>query len=104
MPVYELIPQIHYEKAREFTLKWRLFQDCVLRYLDLSLSKVTSRGNCREVGRVPTSKAEKLKFQGSLTLNKNCIFLFCGSAKHLTENKHISVGRMLLQTMFHTMA
>lgn len=89
MLVYELIPQIHYEKAREFTLKWRLFQDCVLRYLDLSLSKVTSRGNCREVGRVSTSKAEKLKFQGSLTLNKNCIFLFCGSTKHLTENKHV---------------
>lgn len=79
MLVYELIPQIDYEKAREFSLNGRLLQDCMLRCLDLSLSKVTSRENCREVGRVSTSTAEKLKFQGSLTLNKKCIFLFCGN-------------------------
>lgn len=89
MLVYELIPQIDYENTRDFSFNRRLFQDCVLRYLDLSLSKVTRRGNCREVGRVSTSKAEKLNFQGSLTLNKNCVYLFCGNTKHLTENKHV---------------
>ena len=86
----ELIPQhIDYEKAREFSLNWRPFQECVLRYLDLSLSQVTSRGNCREVSRVSTSKQEKLKFQGSMILNKNLVLLSCNNTKHLVENKHV---------------